>query len=344
MKKLFMIFGILALLFAVGCGNNDSNSGSGSDNANGSDDGQDETYTITISNSVEEDTSMHQGLLKFKEVAEEKSDGRLVVEIFPNGELYTSERDAIEATQAGNIEMTLPATGPMVGFVEEFMALHFMFVFEDAEDANNALDGEIGDVLNEKLEDHGLKGLGWANTGMIQITNNSKPLETVEDFKNLKIRTMENDIHLDSLKAVGASPQPYAFGEIYSALQQNIFDGIQTPPQLMKSSKIYEVQNYLTLLDIAADTAVLIMNKDFFDSLPEDLQQIVDEAGQAFSQKEREVSKDYDADAIEFLSQELEANVMAEEVRQELAELMQPVMDNYEDKIGSELLDLLRNR
>lgn len=330
MKRILYVFGILALLIAAGCSSGDG--------------GKDETFTITISNSVEEDTSMHQGLLKFKEVAEEKSDGSLEVEIFPNGELYTSERDAIEATQAGNIEMSLPATGPMVGFVEEFMALHFMFIFDDVDDANTALDGELGDILNEKLEAHGLKGMGWANTGMIQITNSTKPLETVEDFKGLKIRTMENDIHLDSLQAVGASPQPYAFGEIYSALQQNIFDGIQTPPQLMVSSKIYEVQDYLTILDIAADTAVLIMNKDFYDGLPEDLQAVVDEAGQAFSEREREVSQDYDAEAVELLSEELEANVMSEEVRKEMAELMQSVMDEYEDKIGSELLDLLKNR
>lgn len=331
MRKFIFVFGLFALLFAVGCSNNNDGS-------------QDEKYTITVSSSLEENTSMHQGLLEFKKVAEEKSEGRLAVEIFANGELYASERDAVEATQAGNIEMALSATGPMVGFVEEFMALHFMFIFDDVDDANNALDGELGDVLNEKLEDHGLKGLGWANTGMIQLTNSAKPIETVEDFKSLKIRTMENDIHLDSLKQLGSNPQPYAFGEIYSALQQNIFDGILTPAQLIQSSKIYEVQDYLTLIDIAADTAIIVMNKGFFDSLPDDLQEIVNEAGQAFSEKERELSQEYDSEAIEFLSQELEVNELSVEVREELAELMQPIMDKYEDKVGSELMDLLRNR
>lgn len=339
MKRVFYFLGMCVLLLVAGCGDDNKVAESNQNDGN-----KEENYTIKISSSVEEDTSMHEGLLKFKEVAEEKSDGRLTVELFPNGELYASERDAVEATQTGNIEMSISATGPLVGFVEEFMALHFMFIFDDAEDANNALDGELGDVLNEKLEEHNLKGLGWGNTGMTQITNNKRPIETIDDFKGLKIRTMENDIHLDSLKAVGANPQPYAFGEIYSALQQNVFDGIQTPAQLMESSKIYEVQEYITILDNAADTAILISNKDFFDDLPKDLQEIVEEAGQAFSEREREISGRYDAEAIEFLSEELEANVLSDEVKKELVKKMQPVMDKYEDKIGSELLDLIRNR
>ena len=176
MSKLFGklgIFGLIALLFVAGCSGGSDESASGTDGNGGSSSNQEE-YTITISNSVEEDTPLHKGLIKFKEVAEEKSDGRLKVEVFSNAELYASEREAIEAVQAGNIEAASPATAPLTNFVEEFMALDFMFVFDDIDDANSMLDGELGDILKEKLEEHQLKGIGWGTAGLTQITNNKE--------------------------------------------------------------------------------------------------------------------------------------------------------------------------
>ncbi|MEI3614092.1 TRAP transporter substrate-binding protein [Pseudogracilibacillus sp. SO30301A] len=349
MNKLLGRLGIFAvalllLVFVAACGGSSESSSGGSDGEdNNSSSSDKEEYTITISNSVEEDTPLHKGLIKFKEVAEEKSDGRLKVEVFSNAELYASEREAIEAVQAGNIQAASPATAPLTNFVEEFMALDFMFVFDDIDDANSMLDGELGDILKEKLEEHQLKGIGWGSAGLTQITNNERPLETIEDFEGLKLRTMENNIHLDSLKEFGANPQPYAFGELYSALQQNIFDGMQTTAQLIESSKIYEVQKYITIMDNSFTAEALIMNKDFYDSLPEDLQKVVDEAGEEFTTYEREISKEYDAEAIEFLTEELEANVLSDEVKREMAERLQPILDKYEEQIGTDIIDLVRN-
>lgn len=332
MKKLVGLLAIFALIFMSACGDEGSEGASG-----------DDVYEIIVSNSVEEDSALHKGLVRFKEVAEEKSDGRLKVEIFSNGELYASEREAIEAVQAGTIQAASPATAPLANFVKEFMVLDFLFVFDDVDEANSTLDGEVGDILKEKIEEHQLIVLGWGSAGMTQMTNNVKPIETVEDFKDLKIRTMENQIHLDSLKELGANPQPYAFGELYSALQQNIFDGMQTTAQLIESSKIYEVQKYMTIMNHSFTAEALIMNKDFYDSLPEDLQAVLDEAGEEFTRYEREVSKEMDEAAIEFLSEELEVNVLSDEVKEEIKQLLQPVYEKYEAEIGSELMDLIRN-
>lgn len=337
MKKKMTLFMVMILaLIVAGCGSDDD---AGKDGASGS---SEETYKITISNSVEEDSALHKGLMEFKEVAEEKSDGRLKVEVFSNGELYASEREAIEAVQTGNIQAVSPATAPLTNFVPEFMALDFLFVFDDVEDANKKLDGELGDILKEKLEEKQLKAVGWGSAGMTQMTNSMKPIETIEDFKGLKLRTMENNIHLDSLKELGANPQPYAFGELYSALQQNIFDGMQTTGQLIASSKIFEVQEYMTVMNHSFTAEALIMNKDFYDSLPEDLQAIVDEAGDAFTKYEREVSVEYDADAMVLLEEELKVNTLPEETKQAIIEKLKPVYDKYEKELGSELMDLVR--
>lgn len=337
MKKILGILSIIAMVvFIAGCGTSKETSKSG---GNGS---SEEKYKITVSNSVEEDSALHKGLMKFKEVAEEKSDGRLQVEVFSNGELYASEREAIEAVQAGNIEAASPATAPLTNFVKEFMVLDFLFVFDDIDDANSTLDGELGDILKEKLEEYQLKGVGWGSAGMTQMTNNVKPIKTIDDFKGLKLRTMENNIHLDSLKELGANPQPYAFGELYSALQQNIFDGMQTTGQLIESSKVYEVQKYMTVMNHSFTAEALIMNKAFYDSLPEDLQAVVDEAGEAFTEYEREISKEYDEKAMAHLEEELEVNVLPEETKQEIIKKLQPVYDKYEKQIGSDLMDLVR--
>lgn len=355
MKKFKKIsfFGILLLfLFIAGCGDSSDSSSSisfeQSKNANGNGNEEytngNEEYMIRISNSVEEETPLHKGLIRFKEVVEEKSNGRIKVEVYSNGELYASEREAIEAVQAGLIEAASPATAPISNFVKEFQVLDFMFIFDDIDEANSALDGELGDILKEKLEENQLKGIGWGTAGLTQITNSKGPIETIEDFKDLKIRTMENNIHLDSLTELGANPQPFAFGELYSALQQNIFDGVQTTAQLIKSSNIYEVQDYITILDSSYTAEALIMNKNFYDSLPEDLQQVIDEAGEEFTEYEREVSKQFDEDAIEFLTEELEVNVLSDDVRKEISKKLEHLIDKYADEIGPEIVDLIKNR
>lgn len=333
MWKKVMMGAVMSLALVVaGCGSDKEDAGGSSD----------KKYKITISNSVEEDSALHKGLMEFKEVAEEKSDGRLQVEVFSNGELYASEREAIEAVQAGNIQAASPATAPLTNFVKEFMALDFLFVFDDVDDANSKLDSELGDILNAKLEENQLKGLGWGSAGMTQLTNNVKPIETVEDFKGMKLRTMENNIHLDSLKALGANPQPYAFGELYSALQQNIFDGMQTTGQLIESSKVYEVQEYMTIMNHSFTAEALVMNKAFYDSLPEDLQKVVDEAGEAFTKHEREVSVEYDTKAMELLGETLKVNTLPEETKQEIIEKLKPVYEKYEKEIGHDLMELIR--
>lgn len=321
---------IMAMMFVVGCGSDDGGSAD-----------EEETYSITISNSVEEDSALHLGLVEFKEVAEEKSDGRLEIEIFSNAELYASEREAVEAVQAGNIEMASPATAPLTNFVDDFMILDFLFLFDNVDEAAEALDGELGDRLFASLEEYQLKGLGWGTAGMTQLTNSTKPIESAEDLKGMKIRTMENNIHLDSLEELGANPQPYAFGELYSALQQNIFDGMQTPAQLIESTKVYEVQDYMTVMNHSFTGEALIINKEFYDSLPEDLQGVLDEAGLAFTAHEREVSKEYDTKAMELLDENLEVTELSDEAKKEMKEILKPVFEKYKAELDPELVELI---
>lgn len=329
MKKIMFLIAVVTLLFIAGCGSSEKNEES-----------QAEEFTITISNSLEEDSALHLGLVKFKEVAEEKSDGAIKVEVFSNGELYDSEREAIEAVQAGNIEMVSPATAPLAGFNEKFMVMDLLFLFDNEEQAREALDGDLGDKLFESLPENNLKGLGWGQAGMRQITNSERPIHTPEDLEDLKIRVMENSVHIDSFTELGANAQPFAMGELYSALQQNVFDGLENPYNIIESSQLYETQEYLTVSNHVYTPEVLLINNDFYESMPENLQTVLDEAGEEFTTYEREKAIEFDEAALEILEENLEINELSENEKEEFIKLLEPVYDKYEDAIGPELIEI----
>src|SRR5690625_2715068 len=173
----------------------DANSESESEEATETSSGSAE-HTIGVAYTTPETGSTHLGMERFKELVEERTDGEVEVELYPSGQLYASEREAIEAAQAGNIEMTVAASAPVAGFDEKFLALDLPFIFPDHETAYEALDGELGQSLLEGLPDVGLVGLGYGRSGMRQFSNSKTAIESPEDLKGLKIRTMENEVQI----------------------------------------------------------------------------------------------------------------------------------------------------
>src|SRR5699024_6668977 len=235
-------------------------------------------HTLRVSYTTPESGYTQIGSENFKEVAEEKTNGEVVIELYPNGQLYASEREAIEAVQSGSIEMTVAASAPVVGFNNDFLALDLPFIFPDHETAYEALDGELGPTLLDGLPEVGLVGLAYGETGMRQMTNNSHPIESPEDLNGMQIRTMENDVHINTFDEYGASPSPFAFGELYNALQQNIYDGMENPINLVDQMNFYEVQEYLTISNHAYTATVAFINNNYFENLPEDIQTSLEEA------------------------------------------------------------------
>lgn len=153
MKKLTGLILLMLVLILAACGRPDSGSSSGDEGGDG------ETYTIRLAHLVPEEQSSHVAAVDFKEKLESESDGRIKVELYPNGQLYGSDREAIEAVQLGNIEMTIPAVAAMASFNEKFQVFDLPFLFNNNEAAYKALDGELGQELMADLESNGLKGL-----------------------------------------------------------------------------------------------------------------------------------------------------------------------------------------
>lgn len=338
-KGIFAFISMLIVVVLAACGGSSDSGGSdGGDGSSGS-----EEFTIGVAYTTPETGATHIGLERFQELVEDQTDGAVQIELYPNGQLYASEREAVEAAQSGNVEMTVAASAPVAGFDEKFLALDLPFIFPDHDTAYEALDGELGQTLLDGLMDIGLVGLAYGETGMRSITNNKHPIETPEDLKGLKIRTMENEVHIETFKEYGANASPFAFGELYSALQQNTYDGMENPINLIDQMKFYEVQEYLTISNHAYTATVAFMNQDFFESMPEDFQEIVKDAASESMDYQREVAQQQDEDGLEVIKEHMEINELTPEQKEEFIEVAEPIFDKYEDAIGAELMELTRS-
>lgn len=334
MKKLTGIILLMLVLILAACGRPDSGSSSGDEGGDG------ETYTIRLAHLVPEEQSSHVAAVDFKEKLESESDGRIKVELYPNGQLYGSDREAIEAVQLGNIEMTIPAVAAMASFNEKFQVFDLPFLFNNNEAAYKALDGELGQELMADLESNGLKGLVFGENGFRHVSNNEGPIEKPEDMEGLKMRTLESPLHTDTFNAFGANASPFAFGELYTALQQGTYDAMDCPISLYYTNKFYEVQDYLTLTGHVYAATSLLMNDDFYNDLPEDLQELLMEASEEFRDQQRELAQQQDTEFMDQLEAEgMQINDLTDEQRDAFREAAAPVYEKYEGQIGKDLID-----
>ncbi|MBE1555267.1 DctP family TRAP transporter solute-binding subunit [Sporosarcina limicola] len=299
-----------------------------------------DAYTIRIAHLVPEEQSTHVAAVTFKEKLEKESKGRLKVEIYPNGQLFASDREAIEAVQLGNVEMTIPAVAPLASFNKKFMVFDLPFIFNDNEAAYKALDGELGKSLLKELETNSLKGLVFAENGFRNMSNNKGPITSPNDLNGLKYRTLENPVHTDTFKAFGANASPFAFGELYTALQQGTYDAMESPISLYYLNKFYEVQDYLSLTGHVYAATILLMNNEFYNELPEDLQKMVVEASEEYRTEQRKLAQKQDIEFLEKLKESgMKVNEVTAEQKDVFREAAKVVYDKYTTEIGEDLVE-----
>ncbi|QED46151.1 TRAP transporter substrate-binding protein [Cytobacillus dafuensis] len=331
MKKLLALL-LISLLVIAGCGRpKESSSSEG---------GNDKVHKIRIAYLVSEEQSTHLAAVTFKEKLEKESNGRLKVELYPNGQLYGSDREAIEAVQLGNIEMTIPALAPLASFNKKFLVFDLPFLFNDHEAAYKTLDGELGQELLSDLEKNDLKGLVFAENGFRHMSNNNGPIESPADLKGLKFRTLENPVHTDTFLSFGANASPFAFGELYTALQQKTYDAMESPISLYYTNKFYEVQNYLTLSGHVYASTILLMNNNFYNSLPNDLQELVVKVSEEYRTEQRNLARKQDVEFLEKLKENgMKVNELTAEQREQFREAAKVVYDKYVPEIGEDLVN-----
>ena len=244
-KHLALVMAALMMAsMLAGCGSSETtDTSSGDGNSEGYN-----TLNIIAAHGAAENTSENESFLKFKELVEERSGGAVTVDLYPNQQLG-GDREYTEAATQGNVTMGGPSTANIAPFVPAMNAFETPFLFSDRETVYAALDSEAGQALLDSLESAGLKGLGYFENGFRQLTTN-KEINSLADLKGLKIRVMENEVHLAIWEALGTNPSPLAFGELYSALQQKAFDAQENPAELIYNTKFYEVQDHVYLTNL----------------------------------------------------------------------------------------------
>ncbi|MFH1154783.1 MAG: TRAP transporter substrate-binding protein [Pseudomonadota bacterium] len=236
-----------------------------------------EPIVIKFSHVVAVDTPKGQAAEYFKKLAEERTKGAVKVEIYPNSQLY-KDKEEMEALQMGSVHMLAPSLakfGPLG--VKEFELFDLPFIFSGYEDLHKVTQGPVGKKLLSKLEPKGILGLAYWDNGF-KVMSANKPLRMPADFKGLKLRIQSSKILDAQMRALGAIPQVMAFSEVYQALQTGVVDGTENPPSNLYTQKMFEVQKYVTLSNHGYLGYAVIVNKKFWEGLPQDIRTILDGA------------------------------------------------------------------
>lgn len=341
MKRFLSIFMAALLILALAaCGGNKDNAGDkekAGEKTEGTTKG--EVKTIRAGIGLNDAHPQYKGLLRFKEIVEEKTNGQIVVETYHSGQLG-DDRTMTEALQLGSQEVTIPSTAPLANFVPEYSVFDFPFLFPSEEVADKVLDGEVGQKFLDKLEAQNLVGLAYWENGFRDVTNSKHEVATAADFKGLKLRTMENDLHLEAFRALGANPTPMAFTELFTALQQKTVDGQENPVATIFLQKYYEVQSHVSNTHHIYSPFVFLMSKSFYDGLTEEQQNIVKEAALEAGKYERELNREANAQYLDDLQKEgMTYTEITPEAREEMVKIVQPVLDKYAKQIGEDIVN-----
>jgi C4-dicarboxylate-binding protein DctP len=252
---------------------------------------------IKFSHVVAPNTPKGKGADYFKKVAEERTNGRVKVEVYPNSTLF-KDGEEMEALQLGSVQMLAPSVskfGPLG--VREFEVFDLPYIFENYDEMHKVQDGPVGKGLFKKLEAKGITGLAYWDNGF-KVMSANKPLRKPEDMKGLKMRIQSSKVLDGEMRAVGALPQVMAFSEVYPAMQTGVVDGSENPPSNFYTQKMHEVQKYLTVTDHGVVEYAVIVNKKFWDGLPPDIRTALEGAMKDATKYANDIAKKENADAL----------------------------------------------
>jgi tripartite ATP-independent transporter DctP family solute receptor len=246
---------------------------------------------LRFSHTVPETDSQHLAALSFSKKVKERTQGAIEIQVFANSQLG-NDTTLVTGIRSGTIDIGATGNPFVTGLAPK------LNVFEDSAQAYRTLDGPVGRGLLDELGAHQIKGLAFWEIGFRSVGNNKRQINKADDIRGLKIRTTPNPSHIKAFQLLGASPQPMPFAEVFGALESGAVDGQENPPTLMLSSKMYEVQKYLSLTRHAYTALVVLMNKAKFDSLKPEYQKILLEEAAAAATFQRKLNTDNEAAAL----------------------------------------------
>lgn len=319
MKKLCAILMacVMSTLLIIGCG---SKSG---DSAIPTSGGKEKVYKLNLSVPDSDTASVTEAAKEFAKQLNEKSNGRLEVTVYPNGSLYGGDGSAaVKQVGAGSLDMLILAGSLYANFKPEFNVVSIPYLFDDFDQLVEYVNSDLGEVLEESVTELGIKPLGLWTRSFRQMTNSKREITEPKDLKGVILRVPNNPLWVEFFTACGATSTPMSFSEVYNALQLNTLDGQENPVDVPVSSKFYEVQDYLTISNHMADTWVVGMNNKKFETLPEDLQELILGTAEEMQQWKIDYDNEQDAKAIETLkSNGMKVNELTPEGQEKFVEV-----------------------
>jgi C4-dicarboxylate-binding protein DctP len=297
---------------------------------------------IKFSHVVANDTPKGKGALKFKELAEKYTNGKVKVEVYPNSSLF-KDKEEIEALQLGSVQMLAPSTAKFAPLgAKEFEALDLPWLFKDDATYDKAMKGPVGKWLFQKLESKGISGLAYWDNGFHMVSAN-RPLLNPADFQGLKIRISGSKIADQYFRNVGSIPQIMAFSEVYQALQTGVVDGCENTPSNYLTQKFHEVQKHITVSYHAHLQYAVIVNSKFWNGLPPDIRKELDKAMAEATDYTNSIAQKENTDALEAIKASGKTTLHYLTPEQKLAwqKAMQPTYTWAKGRVGPEILDLV---
>ena len=294
-----------------------------------------ETVTLKAAHSVAETHPYHLGLVKFKELVEERTDGAVVIELYSNAVLG-DERACIEGLQLGTLDI---AVAPPAHWAtsKDFLVLDLPYLFKDITHARTVLDSEIGQQLLDSLNDIGIVGAAFWENGFRNVTNSKRAINSLKDMKGLKLRTMENEVHMAAFKAFGVDPTPMAWSEVFTSLQTGALDGQENPIAIIHAQQLNTVQDYLAITNHVYSPSALLISQITMDKLDADTKEVLIEAAKEAGAYERELLSSMETQQLAELE---EAGMTI--TRPDLSEFIaaaQTIYADYEDRFTEGLID-----
>lgn len=346
MKKLFyvMIIGCLAVLTACGGGSASNTNSGNTGSAEGQTPSADAKVTIKIAHVASEQNVYHQAVKSFTDKATELSNGTIEFKIYPGGQLG-GDRDMLESVQNGSLDAGYISLGIFEGITPVFTALQLPYIIDSYETGYKAMTSETAQKALDSLSEDNLKGLAIVENGMRVLGNNVRPIRAPEDFQGLKLRSPEAGLQLEMFKALGASPTPMPYPEIYTSLQTGVMDGQDQYLMTWVTDKFSEVIKYLSVTKMYTWPAIITINKEKFDSLSDDQKKALEEAASYAQKAIYDQLEGFDQQALDELKKN--PNIQIEEGidMKPFEEKVKPLYETYaqKDPLVQEMIETIEN-
>ena len=301
-------------------------------------------YTMKVSHVVSASTPKGKAADFLEKRIEELTGGKIDVQVFPNSQLY-GDGEEIKALAMNNVQLIMPSLSKFTSVAPQMQLFDLPFIFRDKDHLYKVMDGEVGDILKSKVnEKKQMIALDYWDAGFKHFSTNAKPIVLPEDAAGKKYRIQSSKVLEAQFKAIGGNPQVLPFSEVYSALQQGVVDGTENPLSNFYTKKFHEVQSSLTLSQHGYLGYLVVMNEQFWNKLPKDLQANITQAMKEATKLEREESAKEDALMMESLTKyakdtnKLQIIELSDAQKQEWKKSMSVVYPQFYDVIGEDLI------